>query len=67
MPKHFSRTSPSRRRLLSLTPRRALLALAMAGALNLQGCATSTETFGLGALVGAAAGISAVTCTVLCN
>ena len=39
----------------------------LAAILCLQGCATSLQTFMLGGLVGAAAGISAVTCVVVCH
>jgi hypothetical protein len=39
----------------------------IAAVLCLQGCATSLQTFMLGGLVGAAAGISAVTCVVVCH
>lgn len=55
---------PGQRRL---TARRILGIVALAGTLNLQGCANSAETFALGAVVGAAAGVTAVTCTVLCH
>jgi hypothetical protein len=39
----------------------------LAAILCLQGCATSLQTVMLGGLVGAAAGISAVTCVVVCH
>ena len=39
----------------------------LAAVLGLQGCATSLQTFMLGGLVGAAAGIGAVTCVVVCH
>lgn len=39
----------------------------LAAVLCLQGCATSLQTFVLGGLAGAAAGIGAVTCVVVCH
>ena len=40
---------------------------ALAGVLNLQGCASSVETFATGVVVGAVAGVTAVTCAVVCH
>lgn len=46
---------------------RRIIAIALlAGMLNLQGCATSTQTFLLGTAVGAAAVVGAVGCTIAC-
>jgi hypothetical protein len=39
----------------------------LVGVLNLQGCATSSETFALGGLLGFLAGAGAVTCAVTCD
>jgi hypothetical protein len=44
-----------------------IVSILLAAALCLQGCATSLQTFMLGGMVGAAAGISAVTCVVMCH
>jgi len=44
-----------------------ILSIVLAAALGLQGCATSLQTFMLGGIVGAAAGIGAVTCVVVCH
>ncbi|MEX3956434.1 hypothetical protein B0G57_109185 [Trinickia symbiotica] len=41
--------------------------LLLVGVLDLQGCATSTETFALGGLFGFFAGVGAVTCAVTCQ
>ncbi|OXC74146.1 hypothetical protein BSU04_33025 [Caballeronia sordidicola] len=35
--------------------------------LNLQACASSVETFALGGIVGAVAGVSAIVCAVGCK
>ncbi|MEI5996708.1 hypothetical protein H3V53_05675 [Paraburkholderia bengalensis] len=43
------------------------VSIVLAAALSLQGCATSLQTFMLGGLAGAAAGIGAVTCVVVCH
>jgi hypothetical protein len=47
--------------------RLSTLSVVLAAVLCLQGCATSLQTFVLGGLVGAAAGIGAVTCVVVCH
>lgn len=50
---------------------RVIKVLVLAGLLNLQGCATSLETFAtgavVGAVVGAVAGVTALTCAVVCR
>jgi len=66
MSSYFSHKKPRTDRR-PITARRLLALVALAGTLNLQGCATSTETFALGALLGSVAGVTAVTCTVLCH
>jgi hypothetical protein len=39
----------------------------LASVLNLQGCATTTETFALGGMLGFFAGAGAVTCAISCQ
>jgi hypothetical protein len=46
---------------------RVIKVLLLAGLLNLQGCATSVETFATGAVIGAVAGVTALTCAVVCH
>ncbi|MEW6346816.1 MAG: hypothetical protein RXR20_01745 [Paraburkholderia sp.] len=46
---------------------RVIKILVLAGLLNLQGCASSLETFATGAVVGAVAGVTALTCAVVCH
>ena len=46
---------------------RIFKALILAGLLNLQGCASSVETFATGAVIGAVAGVTAITCAVVCH
>ncbi|MGF6532877.1 MULTISPECIES: hypothetical protein [Paraburkholderia] len=46
---------------------RIIKVLILAGVLNLQGCASSVETFATGVVVGAVAGVTAVTCAVVCH
>jgi hypothetical protein len=49
------------------TMSRVIKILVLAGLLNLQGCASSIETFATGAVVGAVAGVTALTCAVVCR
>jgi hypothetical protein len=46
---------------------RVIKVLLLAGLLNLQGCASSVETFAAGAVIGAVAGVTALTCAVVCH
>ncbi len=47
--------------------RRLIVAALLVGALGLQGCATSTQTFLLGTAVGAVAVIGAAGCSLACR
>ncbi|HEV3424036.1 MAG TPA: hypothetical protein VG105_09710 [Paraburkholderia sp.] len=47
--------------------RRLVVSSLIVGTLNLQGCATSAETFALGGLVGALASVSAMVCSAGCR
>lgn len=47
--------------------RRIILAVALAFACSLQGCATSLETFGLGAGVGIASAFGLIGCAIGCH
>lgn len=47
--------------------RRVIRMLVLAGLLNLQGCASSVESLAVGAVVGAVAGVGAITCAVVCH
>ncbi|MFM0400471.1 hypothetical protein [Paraburkholderia aspalathi] len=47
--------------------RQILLAAALAVACSLQGCATSLETFGLGAGVGIVGAFGLITCAIGCH
>jgi hypothetical protein len=49
------------------TARRIVLIGALAALCSLQGCATSLETFGLGAGLGAAGALGALICAVGCH
>jgi hypothetical protein len=46
---------------------RVIKVLILAGLLNLQGCASSVETFATGVVIGAIASVTAVTCAVVCH
>ncbi|MGF6242571.1 MULTISPECIES: hypothetical protein [Paraburkholderia] len=46
---------------------RVIKVLVLAGLLNLQGCASSVETFATGVVLGAVAGVTAMTCAVVCH
>jgi hypothetical protein len=46
--------------------RRWIIGLCTVALLQLQGCSTSLETFGLGAAIGAVAGVTALTCSIAC-
>lgn len=60
---HSSRYSrPARNRA-----RQVLMVAALAGACALQGCATSLETFGLGAGVGIVGAFSLLGCAIGCR
>jgi hypothetical protein len=47
--------------------RKLVICAMLAAALCLNGCATSAETFLLGGAVGAAAGVAALGCAVVCQ
>lgn len=47
--------------------RRSIVFLLCAGALNLQGCATSWQTFLAGTLIGTAIGVNSISCTTSCR
>ena len=47
--------------------RRSIVVLFIVSLLNLQGCATSWQTFLAGTAVGAVVGISSIACTVTCH
>jgi hypothetical protein len=47
--------------------RRTVTVLLLVVALNLQGCASTLDTFLAGTLVGAGAAVAAVTCTIACH
>jgi len=60
---HSSRHS----RLARSHIRQLLMVAALAGACGLQGCATSLETFGLGAGVGIVGAFSLIGCAIGCR
>ncbi|MGH8782235.1 hypothetical protein [Paraburkholderia sp.] len=47
--------------------RRSIVFLLCVCALNLQGCATSWQTFLAGTAVGAVLGVTSITCAVTCH
>ncbi|CAB3806315.1 hypothetical protein [Paraburkholderia caffeinilytica] len=58
----------SRHRRVARNPaRQILLAAALAVVCSLQGCATSLETFGLGAGVGIAGAFGLISCAIGCH
>jgi len=46
---------------------RAIRVLLLAWLLSLQGCASSIETFATGFVAGTVAGVTALTCAVICH
>ena len=47
--------------------RRSIVVLFIVSLLNMQGCATSWQTFLAGSAVGAVAAVSSIACTITCH
>jgi hypothetical protein len=67
VPRSSGRSKPQQRLLREKILRRFIFIAMLFCILNLQACASSVETFALGGIVGAVAGVSAIACAVGCK